>query len=234
MIPLRDDIPTRTFPFVTIFLIAANCLSFFYQLSLGRGASEFIAALGLIPIEITRGVEMTPVHGIAPGVTLFSSMFLHAGLLHLGGNMMFLWIFGNNVEDSTGHFRFLAFYLLTGLAAAGTHILLHPDSQVPLVGASGAVSGVLGAYFLLYPRARVLTLVILGFFFQTLLIPASIFLGIWFILQFLSASMSLGGKAAGVAWFAHVGGFVAGMPLLLLMKKRDVRLWSRKTGWERR
>ena len=234
MIPLRDDIPTETFPFVTIFLIAANCLSFFYQLSLGPGASEMIVSLGVIPFELTSGVDLAPSHGIASEFTLFSSMFLHANLFHLGGNMMFLWIFGNNVEDSTGHLRFILFYILTGLAAAGLHIWLHPESKVPLVGASGAVSGILGAYFLLYPRARVLTLVLLGFFFQTFLVPASIFLGIWFLLQFLSASLSFGGQAAGVAWFAHVGGFVAGMPLLLLMKKKKVRLWSRQTGWERR
>jgi membrane associated rhomboid family serine protease len=232
MIPLRDDLPTETFPFITVFLIAVNCLVFFYQLSLGEAAGELIAALGAVPVEITGGAELTPGFPVPPELTVVTSMFLHGSLLHLGGNMMFLWIFGNNVEDSVGHVRFMVFYLMCGVAAAASHVMLNADSRLPMIGASGAVSGVLGAYFLLFPRAKVLTLVLIGFFFQTILVPAAFFLGFWFFLQFLSGWASLGGQG-GVAWFAHVGGFLAGLPLLLLFKKRKVPLFSRRTGWVR-
>ncbi len=218
MIPLRDDIPTETFPFVTVLLIAANCIVFLYQLSLGEAAAGFAALFGAVPAELVGAVKEIPTPPVAP-------------LLTLGGNMMFLWIFGNNVEDSTGHVRFLIFYLLCGLAAAGAHTSFNPSSRLPMIGASGAVSGVLGAYFLLYPRARVLTLVLIGFFFQTILVPAAFFLGFWFFLQFLSGLSSLGSTGGGVAWFAHMGGFCAGLALLLLFKKRSVRLFSRRTGW---
>jgi len=231
MIPLRDDIPTETFPFVTVLLIAANCIVFLYQLSLGEAAAGFAALFGAVPAELVGAVKEIPTPPVAPLLTLVTSMFLHGGFLHLGGNMMFLWIFGNNVEDSTGHVRFLIFYLLCGLAAAGAHTSFNPSSRLPMIGASGAVSGVLGAYFLLYPRARVLTLVLIGFFFQTILVPAAFFLGFWFFLQFLSGLYSLGRTGGGVAWFAHMRGFCAGLALLLLFKKRRVRLFSRRTGW---
>ena len=233
MIPLRDDIPTETFPFVTIFLIGLNSVLFVYQLSLGEAAGDLAAAFGAVPAEITRGIELTPALPLPPELTLFTSMFLHGGLLHLGGNMIFLWIFGNNVEDSVGHLRFLLFYLLCGLVAAGAHIVFNPESRLPMIGASGAVSGVLSAYFLLYPRARVLTLILIGFFIQTVLVPAAFFIGLWFFIQFVAGWSSLGSQKGGVAWFAHVGGFLAGIPLLLLFKKRKVRLFSRRTGWAR-
>ena len=153
--------------------------------------------------------------------------------MHLAGNMMFLWIFGNNVEDATGHLGYLVFYVACGVAASWSHVLLNPASKLPMIGASGAVSGILGAYLLLYPRARVLTLIPIGFFFQTVLLPAGFFLGLWFLLQFFSGWLSLGGGGGGVAWFAHVGGFAAGIPLLLLLKKKRVKLFSRQTGWRR-
>lgn len=231
MIPLRDDIPTQTFPFVTIFLITANSLVLLYQISLGPAGADFVASLGAVPYDIIHGAGQRPPGGFPPGATLMTSMFLHGSLLHLGGNMLFLWIFGNNVEDSTGHFRFLLFYLLCGFAAAWAHIWFNPASHLPMIGASGAVSGVLGAYLVLYPRARVLTLIPIGFFFQAILVPAAFFLGLWFLLQFVSGWSSLGSRRGGVAWFAHVGGFLAGIPLLLVFKKRRVRLWSRRTGW---
>ncbi len=233
MIPLRDDIPSQTFPGITLFLIAANSLVFLYQLSLGPSNAVMVKILGVIPFEIVHGVEFTPQIIIPSGITLFTSMFLHGGFLHLAGNMIFLWIFGNNVEDSTGHFRFLVFYVLSGLAASCAHILINPDSRLPMIGASGAISGVLGAYFLLYPRARILTLIFIGFFIQTLRIPAAFFLGFWFLLQFVSGASSLGSRGGGVAWFAHVGGFLAGLLLLLVFKKRGVRFWSRRRGWGR-
>lgn len=231
MIPLRDDIPTDTFPFVTIFLIAANCVVFFYQLSLGTAAADLAAGFGAVPVELTRGIEIRSSFSVPAELTLVTSMFLHGGFMHLGGNMIFLWIFGNNVEDSVGHLRFALFYILCGLAAAGTHILVNPESRLPMIGASGAVSGVLGAYFLLFPRSRVMMLVILGFFVQTVLVPAAFFLGLWFLIQFVSGWSSFGSKGGGVAWFAHVGGFLAGLPLLLLFKKKKVPLFSPRTGW---
>jgi membrane associated rhomboid family serine protease len=144
--------------------------------------------------------------------------------------MVFLWIFGNNVEDATGHLRFVFFYVLCGVAAALSHVLTNPASTVPMVGASGAISGVLGGYFLLYPHARIVTLVFLGFFAQTVQIPAFFFLGLWFFMQILPAVLSIGSAGGGVAWFAHVGGFVAGMVLLIPFKRRRVRLWSTVTG----
>lgn len=233
MIPLRDDIPTTTVPIVTVTLIAANILVYFYQVSLGAGAANFVGDLGLIPYEVMNDVELSRGMAVPAAVTFFTAMFLHGGFFHLGGNMLFLWIFGNNVEDATGHFRFIVFYLVAGLAASWTHVLLNTSSRLPMIGASGAVSGVLGAYLLLYPRARVLTLIPIGFFLQTLLIPAGFFLGLWFLLQFFSGWASLGKQGAGVAWSAHIGGFAAGMALLLLLKKRRVKLFSRQTGWRR-
>jgi membrane associated rhomboid family serine protease len=231
MIPLRDDIPTDTFPFVTILLIAGNCAVFFLQISLDPAVSAgMVASLGVIPSAITGAMDRPVSPVIAPELTLVTSMFLHGGLFHLGGNMVFLWIFGNNIEDATGHLRFLLFYLLSGLAAAGAHILVHPASRIPMIGASGAVSGVLGAYFLLYPRARVMTLMIFGFFIQTVMLPAAIFLGLWFLLQTLSAWSNIAGTKGGVAWFAHLGGFLFGMPLVLALKKKKVRVWSRRAG----
>ena len=158
MIPLRDTIPTRTFPWVTIALIGANILVFLHQLGLGyEHGAAFVAVFGAVPAQFTGAApHAAPV--LPPGLTIATSMFLHGGLLHLLGNMVFLWIFGNNVEDATGHLRFLVFYLVCGAAAAAAHIVTHPASNVPMVGASGAISGVLGAYFLLYPHARIVTL----------------------------------------------------------------------------
>ena len=230
MIPLRDTIPTRTFPGMTIALIAANVLVFLHQASLGqRAAGAFVAAFGAVPAQIT-GAAPHAAPLLAPALTLLTSMFLHGGFAHLLGNMVFLWIFGNNVEDATGHVRFVLFYILCGVAAALSHVLTNPASTVPMVGASGAISGILGGYFLLYPHARIVTLVFLGFFAQTVQIPAFFFLGLWFFMQILPAVLSIGSAGGGVAWFAHVGGFVAGLLLLIPFKRRRVRLWSTVTG----
>lgn len=230
MIPLRDTIPTRTFPGVTIALIVANVLVFLHQVSLGpRAGAAFVAAFGAVPAQITGAApHAAPV--LAPPLTVLSSMFLHGGFAHLLGNMVFLWIFGNNVEDATGHLRFVVFYVACGVAAALSHVAAQPASTVPMVGASGAISGVLGAYFLLYPHARIVTLVFLGFFAQTVRVPAFFFLGLWFVMQSLSGVASIGRAGGGVAWFAHVGGFVAGLLLVVPFKQRRVRLWSTVSG----
>ncbi len=224
MIPLKDDNPTRTFPFVTIFIIAANIAVYVYQLTLGQKAETFfILRAGAIPYEITRFADMYPLSFLPPPLTLFSAMFVHGGLLHVGGNMLYLWIFGDNIEDRLGHFRFFVFYLLSGLIASLTHIIMLPDSTLPMIGASGAIAGVLGAYFLLYPRANVLTLVFFFFFVDIVKIPALVFLGLWFIFQLLSS-----GAGGGIAWYAHIGGFAAGVILVKLFERRRRKIRNRE------
>jgi membrane associated rhomboid family serine protease len=234
MFPLKDDVPGGTTPFVTIGLIALNVLVYLYQLSLGiegsrpgEAAQELILEFGLTPCRLT-GYCVDPSAGLPSAwLTILTSMFLHGGLFHVGGNMLYLWIFGDNVEDTLGHGRFLLFYLLSGVAAALAQTAVVPGSEIPMVGASGAVSGVLGAYLLLFPHARVLTLLIFGFFFRMVHIPAIIVLGFWIVVQFVNGLLTVTASAvrgeaagAGVAWFAHVGGFVAGMALLYVLRPR--------------
>jgi hypothetical protein len=213
MIPLRDNIPSRTVPVVNYALIAANLLLFLYQVSLGEHLERFLFTWGLVPAKLFSG------GGAAPLVT---SMFLHGGWLHVLGNMLYLYIFGDNVEDRVGHLRYLVFYLLCGLCAAGAQLWAAPASRLPMVGASGAVAGVMGAYFCLYPRARIVTLVFLFIFIDFIEVPAFFFLAFWFILQFLSGTLSFAQAAdtGGVAWWAHVGGFLGGVGLLFVFKKR--------------
>lgn len=226
MIPLRDSNPTERFPLVTVLLIVVNGIVFLYELSLGeKGAQAMLGAFALVPARLASG--NLPVPGTVPvGVTVLTSMFLHGGFLHVIGNMLYLWIFGNNVEDAMGRLRFAVFYLLCGTAAAMGHAFLNLRSTVPMIGASGAVSGVLGAYLLLYPRARVLTLFILGFFVRLIEVPALVVLGFWFVLQFLNALIA-SGAGGGVAWYAHLGGFAAGMVLVGLFKRRGVLFGGR-------
>jgi membrane associated rhomboid family serine protease len=232
-LPLKDANPTSRFPFVTIALIVANVIVFLYEMSLGADLGRFIAAWGAIPYEITRGVDLVGTdndigltHGQGPPLaffTLFSSMFMHGGIFHIFGNMLYLWIFGNNVEDLLGPVKFLLFYLLCGVAAAATHIVMQPSSVVPMVGASGAVSGVLGAYLIAYPRARVLTLIFIVIFIRIVVLPASFLLIFWFIMQAFSGFASVASRGGGgVAWFAHIGGFVAGIALLFAMGSRQL------------
>lgn len=233
MLPLRDDIPARTAPVVTVTLIAANVVVFLYQLSLQlslepgalRAAQELVLEFGVIPCRLT-GTCLAPPEFPHPLLTVFTSMFLHGGFFHVGGNMLYLWIFGNNVEDTLGHGRFLGFYLLSGVAAAAAQTAVQPSSTVPMIGASGAVSGVLGAYLLLFPRAQILTLVTVGFFIRLIHVPAVVVLGFWAVVQFLNGFITFGATATGrapvggVAWFAHIGGFLAGILLLFVLKPR--------------
>jgi len=224
MIPIRDDAPRSTTPYVNYFLILLNTLVFLYELSLGaEGASVlngFVKQFGFMPIKIDAWLDGAAPAAIAV-VPFFSSMFLHASWLHLIGNMWFLYIFGDNVEDRLGHFLYLVFYLLSGIGASLVHLMFNLHSQVPSVGASGAIAGVLGAYFLLYPSARVLTW---WFGFFVFWVPAWLMLGLWFVYQFLSGaatsitySHETGG---GVAVWAHVGGFLTGMILIKLFPTR--------------
>jgi len=221
LLPLRDENPTKRIPAVTIFIIALNCLIFLYQALSPQGLDYYALKMGAIPYEITHFESLTHVPRLPPLVALFTSMFLHGSLFHLLGNMLYLWIFGNNVEDFLGSFRFILFYLLSGLGASFTHIIFNPNSQVPMIGASGAIAGVLGAYFILYPGARVSTFVFLFVFIRVIPIPAVYVLGFWFLMQLLN--VGLGG---GVAWFAHIGGFLIGIALIKLFSRRKRRrIW---------
>lgn len=233
MFPYRDDNPTLASPVVTFLLIAAN--AFVWIVVQGMGAepnlSRSVCELGLIPgeflgrlpegLQVPLGPNTVCVLGEEHSwITPLSSMFLHGGWFHLIGNMWFLWVFGNNVEDSMGHFRYLAFYLLCGLAAAATQTYTSPSSPIPMVGASGAISGVMGAYIILYPRVRVHMLVILGFFITRIVVPAYLMLGYWFVIQLLGGSLS--GEAGGVAFWAHAGGFIAGAILIHLFRDSEL------------
>lgn len=212
MIPLKDDNPTTRPPWLTLTLMALNLAVYVYQLTLSvQGEFLFIYEFGLVPAWLSGTASFAPDPSWPPRwITLFTSMFVHGGILHLAGNMLYLWIFGNNVEDALGPVRFLAFYLVGGLVAGLAHVLSDPGSELAMIGASGALAAVLGAYFLLYPHARVLVLIWLVFYVQLVRVPALVVLGIWFLLQVLK----LGGPE--VAWMAHIGGFVVGMLLINL------------------
>jgi len=227
MIPLHDDNPTTLTPVVTVALIVICVLVFLWQLSLPPGAAErAVYAFGLIPAVLFDKAQLPAEIAAVPAeVSVFTSMFLHGGLLHLGGNMLYLWIFGNNVEDSMGHGRFAVFYLLCGMAAALAQAFKAADSTVPMIGASGAIGGVLGGYIMLFPRAHVLVLIPLGFFITTLRVPAVIVLGLWFVLQFVNSAMTVG-EAGGVAYWAHIGGFAAGAILIVPFRNKAFPLFG--------
>ena len=226
MIPLRDDQPTFSTPFVNYFLIVLNLLVFLWELSQGhRALNAFMGEFGVVPrhtLAVLTGHSYDP--AATAIVPLFTSMFLHASFLHVAGNMLFLWIFGDNIEDYIGHFSYLVFYLMSGVAAGATHILLNQGSRVPSVGASGAIAGVLGAYFILYPRARVLIWFPPIFFFH---VPAWLMLGYWFVVNFLSgtamAIAETSQTSGGIAFWAHVGGFVAGVVMINVFRERPHR-----------
>jgi len=226
LIPLRDLNPSRGLPAVTILLIAANALMFFYELSLGERLEGFVMSAAFVPARLFDGGAVTPGEWLPGMQSALLSMFLHGGWGHFLGNMLFLWIFGDNIEDRLGHVRFFLFYILAGYAATFAHAFFNPSSTVPAIGASGAISGVLGAYLFLHPKARIVTLVWFFIFIRFIEVPALVFLPIWFLMQVFSGVASLGAPGAeggGVAWFAHIGGFVAGPLLLLLLggfKKR--------------
>ncbi len=222
MIPLRDENPSRTIPIVNIFLILANLSVFIYQnFFVQGGAGPLFTRLGFIPYELTHAVDIAPKNLAPVPLTIITSMFMHAGWIHFLGNMLYLWIFGDNIEDALGHFKYLFFYLLCGVSASLTHGLVNFSSQVPTVGASGAVAGVLGAYMFLFPGARVRTLFIVFVFIRVISVPAIILLGYWILIQVLSVMTEFGSRTGGgVAWFAHIGGFVTGLVLVILMRKR--------------
>ena len=229
MIPLRDTVPSKTFPVITISLILINTAVFFYELSLGSELPSFISRYGIIPVRFFHPLFLHTdvLAGVAEHLLTF--MFLHGGWLHVIWNMLYLWIFGDNVEDRMGHFRYLIFYLGCGVASGCVQILINPSSHLPIVGASGAIAGVMGAYLLLYPFGRVATLFFFLFFVDIIEIPAFFFLGFWFVLQFFSGSFSLtsgSSVSGGVAWWAHIGGFLCGALLVVPFTRR------RRMGWQ--
>jgi membrane associated rhomboid family serine protease len=228
MFPLKDDNPIQITPIVTWVLIAFNVMVFLYQVSLGARSSQlFVYQFGTIPAVIVGNQRLpSTIEAIPPSLSIFTSMFLHGGWMHLIGNMWFLWIFGNNIEEAMGGLRYLGFYLICGFIASGSHILSNPDSVLPSIGASGAIAGVLGAYIMLYPRARIWTLIFLGFFTRLLYIPAGFILGYWFLIQLLNGSIAGRQHAGGVAFWAHIGGFIAGILLVGLFKKRNIRFFN--------
>lgn len=235
MIPYRDENPTVLTPTVTVGIIALNVLAWLFieGAGAGRTVDAAVCNYGLVPGEVLQRVPPGPGVEMAPGIfcaispspqywTVLTSMFMHGGWMHLIGNMVFFWVFGNNIEDAMGHVRFAIFYILCGFAAAATQVLLTPSSTVPMVGASGAISGILGAYLLLYPRVRVHAVVFLGFYVTSIAIPAFVMLGYWIVLQVLSSLSSLGAsQTGGTAFFAHIGGFVSGLVLIRLFAKRE-------------
>jgi membrane associated rhomboid family serine protease len=223
MIPLRDAIPSHSFPAATVLIIALNVLIFLYELSLGRALEMFILQYGAVPLRFILAGQTEQVSTPERFLPLFTSMFLHGGWLHVGGNMLYLWIFGDNIEDRLGHVGFLVFYVVCGLVAALTQIYINPTSKIPMVGASGAVAGVLGAYLVLFPHSRVLALIPILFFFQVVELPALVFLIFWFLMQFFSGAVAITATSyatGGVAWWAHIGGFISGMALGFLLPKR--------------
>ncbi len=240
MIPIHDNIPSRRTPVVNYALIGVTSVVFFLQLTQDPDAPNYVEQYGMIPARVTnpgQQVEIPDVKiskegepelierpaapsAVPPWLTLLTCVFLHGGWMHFLGNMWFLYIFGDNVEDCFGHVQYLLFYLGCGVAASGMHLMTGPDSTVPTIGASGAIAGVMGGYFLLYPGAMVLTLVPLFVIFFTMVLPAYVFLGLWFLLQLLQGTLSISGTLAeGVAWWAHIGGFVAGMAAVWILNK---------------
>ena len=226
-IPLNDNVRRQTFWTVTLLLIAANTWAFLYELSLGRQLNRFIFVFGVVPGRYMTAQGLAIPGLLALFVPVFVSMFLHGGWLHLIGNMLFLFVFGRSVEDRFGHSKFLILYFLSGLGATFLHIYLNAGSRIPSIGASGAIAGVLGAYFVCFPRARITTVIFLIFFFWTIQLPALVVLGYWFLVQFVAGYQMLAIQSAtggGVAWWAHVGGFLTGLILALVFQPRRARV----------
>ena len=234
MFPIRDDNPHFLTPFVTYGIITANLVTWFFLQGLGSepALSSSVCAMGMIPGEflhrlpadltVPLGDVVCVLGGVSTWYTPFTSMFLHGGWLHLIGNMWFMWIFGNNVEDSMGHGRFIVFYLLCGLIAAALQVYSNPDSPIPMIGASGAIGGVMGAYIVMYPRVRVHMILFFGFFFMRIVVPASFMLGYWFLIQLAGGAADLGGTGGGTAFWAHVGGFAGGAVLVLAFRNPEL------------
>jgi membrane associated rhomboid family serine protease len=219
LIPYKDDNPTKTLPYVTYILISLNTAAFMFEIL--AGINRVVFSFGAVPASL---VTFRSTQALHPALTVVTSMFLHGGIVHLAGNMLYLWIFADNIEDRLGHLRFLVFFLLCGYFAAYAHAVSDSSSLVPMIGASGAVSGILGAYLFLFPRAQVYTIVLLGFFVRVVRLPALIVIGFWAIIQFINVMLYSGTPGqGGVAWFAHIGGFLFGVfAIKLFLPKRRI------------
>lgn len=224
MIPIRDRNPSGTFPFVTVGIILANVLVFLIELSLGNQIESFLFQFGVVPVKVVYSSEIPDSTLINTYFPFLSYMFLHGGFVHLIGNMWYLWIFGDNIEDRLGRARFILFYLLCGVGSAIVHVFFNRQSGIPCVGASGAIAGVLGAYMITFPRARVLVILPLFIIWEFIELPAIIVLGFWFLIQFFSGTAAISSaQGGGVAWWAHIGGFVFGMLFIKLFPKSRYR-----------
>ncbi|WP_096893548.1 rhomboid family intramembrane serine protease [Candidatus Scalindua japonica] len=225
MIPIRDRNPSGTFPYITIGIIVINVFIFLYELSLGSDLNKFINQYGVVPIKITHYYRTSNSTLIETFFPFISSTFLHAGFIHLIGNMWFLWIFGDNIEDKLGHVKYLAFYILCGIIGSSFHVFFYSRSEIPCIGASGAIAAVLGAYMITFPRAKVITIVPIFFFIQIIELPAIIVLGFWLLIQFFNGTVSIMASRpdSGVAWWAHIGGFISGIVLFSIMRVLFVR-----------
>ncbi|MBS4027144.1 MAG: rhomboid family intramembrane serine protease [Ignavibacteriales bacterium] len=221
MIPLRDTNPSNTFPIVNYSIIAVNVVVFFYELSLGAELGQMFLLLGVVPQKFSADIQTLNID-LGTIQPFFTSMFLHGGWMHLIGNMLFLYVFGDNIEDKFGKGKYILFYFFCGFAAALTQVYINPESHIPMIGASGAIAGVLGAYVVMFPKARVFAVVPMIIFYRAMELPAFLFLGFWFLMQVISGMLSLGigGDAGGVAFWAHIGGFVCGVALVPLLKKQ--------------
>ncbi len=220
MIPIRDRNPSDTFPYVTIGIIVVNVFVFIIELSLGPRLDVFVMKYGVVPLKVryySQIPDLTFMNTFSPFLT---SMFLHGGFIHLIGNMWYLWIFGDNIEDRLGHFKYLCFYIICGIIASTVHVFFNSQSDVPCIGASGAIAGVLGAYMITFPRARVVTILPLWFILQIIELPAYIVLGFWFVIQFFNGAVSITTSASGggVAWWAHIGGFISGIFIFYILR----------------
>lgn len=241
MIPIKDDIPSKSYPIVNTTLIVLNVTAFFFELLLGDQLEFFIHQFGVIPFKYFYSEAITIDGSVVQFsmseriIPLFTSMFLHGGWMHLIGNMLYLFIFGDNVEDRMGHFRYIVFYILCGLAGSFAHIITNPESTIPTIGASGAISGVLGAYLLLYPTARIIVIIPILFFWDIIKLPALIVLGFWFVTQLFQGTLALAVEttaSGGVAWWAHIGGFAFGMIAINIFKKKSRKPTYREIWWE--
>jgi len=231
MIPIRDKNPSGTFPYITIGIIVINVLIFLYELSLDSGLGEFIMKYAVLPLKIKHYSQDPDLTFTSISFPFVSSMFLHGGFIHLIGNMWYLWIFGDNIEDKLGHFKFFGFYILCGIIASSVHVLFNSQSDIPCIGASGAIAGVLGAYMVTFPYARIVTVIPLFVFLQVIELPAMVVLGFWFVIQFFNGATSITASTsgAGVAWWAHIGGFAAGIIIFYI-----IRIFFNKTYRTRR
>lgn len=238
MIPFKDNNPTETYPYTTIAIIGLNGIAFIYEIALGDAVEDLILHYGVVPVKVIfffSSPSLDPEAVIDTFLPFLTSMFLHGGPIHILGNMLYLWVFGDNIEDRLGRFKFVGFYLLCGIMASAVHVVTNPTIGVPCIGASGAIAGILGAYMITFPGARVLCIIPIGFFWPVVELPAVVVLGFWFVIQFFNgaaAFTSTTDAGGGVAWWAHIGGFVFGMALIRVLP--NIRFPTINTRWYRK